>query len=144
VSEETLARQAHQRSLIAAPDYRLLLSAARAGSRGAVELLVERSRLLGWAVAMLMDVFGPELVVVSDAALPVLPVALAALRGSVRESVRMVCDVDRILIPTAFPGAALETAGGAVILDSLYRDPWAFKDRITSESCNVDTPGPRR
>jgi hypothetical protein len=81
-------------------------------------------------------------VVVTDAVLPALPAALAALRGIVRESARMVCDVDRALIPTAFPGAVLETAGGAVILDSLYRDPWGFGERITSESCNVDTPGP--
>lgn len=142
VSEETLARCAYQRRLIAAPDFRLLLEAARAGSRAAVDLFVERSRLLGRAVATLMDVVGPELVVVTDAVLPALPAALAALRGIVRESARMVCDVDRALIPTAFPGAVLETAGGAVILDSLYRDPWGFGERITSESCNVDTPGP--
>jgi predicted NBD/HSP70 family sugar kinase len=143
VSEETLAKQAYQRGLVAAPDFRALVESACAGSRAAVELLTERSRQLGRAVAILMDVFGPDLVVVSDAVLPVLPAALAALRGAVRETVRMVCDVDRALIPTAFPGAVLETAGGAVILDALYRDPWGFGDRITSESCNVDIPGRR-
>lgn len=144
VSEESLARQAHERGLIAAPDFRLLLAAGRAGERDAATLLVERSRLVGRAVAMLIDVFSPELVIVTDPALSLVPAALAALRDGARQNVRTICDVDRMLISTAFPDAARETAGGAVILDVLYRDPLGFADRISSESCNVDTPGSRR
>lgn len=144
VSEETLARRAHDAGLVAVPDFRLLIEAARAGVRAAVDLLVERSRLVGRAVATLMDVFGPELVIVTDAALPLLPAALDALRAAAREHVRMVGDIDSMLIPTAFPDAVLETAGGAVILDALYRDPLGFAERITSGNCNVDTRVPWR
>lgn len=144
VSEESLARRAYRRGLIAAPDFRLLLAAGRAGDRGAVQLFVERSRLVGRAVAMLIDVFSPELAIVTDPALSFLPAVLAALRDAARENVRTICDVDRILMPTAFPDVARETAGGAVILDALYRDPLGLADWITSESCIVDTPGSRR
>jgi predicted NBD/HSP70 family sugar kinase len=144
VSQETLARRAHEQGLIAAPDFGMLLAAAHAGRRAAVRLLVDRSRLLGRAVAMLTDAFGPELVVVTDPALRVLPLALASLRDEVRKSVHVVCDLDSMLMPTSFPGAVLETAGGAVILDALYRDPLGFAALISSENCNVDMPRLRR
>jgi len=88
-----------------------------------------------------MDVFGPEVTIVMEPSLPYVPSALAALGAAVMENVRTVCDVDNMLIPTSFPGSVLETAGGAVFLDALYRNPLAFSDRINSEDCNVDTTG---
>jgi predicted NBD/HSP70 family sugar kinase len=145
VSEHTLTRRAHEQGIIPAPDIRLLLDAAHTGNKAAVEIFVERARLVGRAVAMLMDVFGPEIAIVMEPSLPRLPSALAALRSAVRENVRTVCDVDNALMPTSFPGRVLETAGGAVFLDALYRNPLAFEDRIAgrinSEDCNVDTTG---
>jgi predicted NBD/HSP70 family sugar kinase len=146
VSERTITRRAHELGIIPAPDIRLLLGAAREGNRAAIELFVERARLVGRAVALLMDVFGPELAIVMDPALPYLPPALDALRAAARQNVRTVCDIDSMLIPTSFPGAVLETAGGAVFLDALYRDPLGFSARlaesaINSEDCNVDTAG---
>ena len=143
VSESTLTRRAAAQGVIAAPDYRLLLAAARAGESAAVALLLERARLVGRAVALLIDVFGPELAVVTDPAAAYLPEVLAALRGSTRDHLRTVReDVDAMLVPTAFPGAVLETAGAAVILDALYRDPLR-QSPINSEDCNVDGPGVR-
>ena len=94
-----------------------------------------------------------EVAIVMEPSLPYLPPALAALRSAARENVRTVCDVDKMLIPTSFSGSVLETAGGAVFLDALYRDPLAFEDRIAgrnadqnadpinSEDCNVDSTG---
>lgn len=144
VSEHTLARRAHSQGVISTADFRLLLDAARGGNEAAVLLFMERARLVGRAVALLMDVFGPEMVIVMEPTLPYVPSALAALRAAVKENVRTVCDVDNMLIPTSFPGSVLETAGGAVFLDALYRNPLAFADRINSEDCNVDTTGPLR
>ncbi|MBR7829630.1 ROK family protein [Actinospica sp. MGRD01-02] len=153
VSESSLIRRAADRGLIARPDYRLLLHAARVGDGAAVAMLVERARLVGRAVALLTDVFSPELVVVMDPAAAYLPDVLAALRGSAREHLCTVRDeVDRFLLPTAFRGAVLETAGGAVILDALYRDPLGILERaaasrgnsINSEDCNIDRPGVSR
>ena len=149
VSEQTLTRRAYERGVIPAADIRLLLAAARAGNPAAVELFVERARLVGRAVAMLMDVFGPETAIVMEPSLPYVPSALAALRSAARENVRTVCDVDNMLIPTSFSGSVLETAGGAVFLDALYRNPLASEgrmtdrsaDRINSEDCNVDSAG---
>jgi len=139
VSEQTLTRRAYEQGIIAAPDLRLLLDAARAGNEAAADLFVERSRLVGRAVAMLMDVFGPDLVIVMEPSLPYLPAALAALRTAARENVRTVCDVDSMLVPTSFPGTVLETAGGAVFLDALYRNPLGLEEWINSETWNVDT-----
>jgi hypothetical protein len=49
-----------------------------------------------------------------------------------------------MLIPTSFPGEVLATAGGAVFLEALYRNPLAFEELINSEDCNVDTTGRSR
>ena len=139
VSEHTLTRRAYERGLIPAPDLRLLLDAARAGNQAAADLFVERARLVGRAAALLMDVFGPELAIVMEPSLPYIPAALAALRTAARENVRTVCDVDSVLVPTSFPGNVLETAGGAVFLDALYRNPLELDSWINSETRNVDT-----
>ncbi len=138
VSEHTLTRLAHEQGIVDTPDIRTLFEAARDGNDAAVELFVERSRQVGRAVALLMDVFGPERVVVTDPTLPYLPRALDALRTVTRESVRTVCDIDNMLMPTSFPGRVLETAGGAVLLDALYRNPLGT---VNSEDWNVDTAG---
>jgi predicted NBD/HSP70 family sugar kinase len=138
VSEQTLTRRAHERGIIDSPDIRTLFEAARGGDEAAVDLFVQRSRLVGRAVALLMDVFGPERVVVTDPTLPYLPRALSALRCATRENVRTVCDVDSVLMPTSFAGSVLEMAGGAVLLDALYRNPLSA---INSEVPNVDTAG---
>lgn len=145
VSEQTLARGAHAQGLIAEPDIRLLLDAASGGQASAARLFVERARLVGRAVAGLIDVLGPEVAVVTDPALERVPGVLGALRHSARETVRTRCDIERVLVPGAFRGRVLETAGGAVILDALYRDPLALAEsRFNSEDCNVDAARPRR
>lgn len=127
VSEASLVRRAVEKGVIEAPDYRQLLQTACAGDDVALAMLVERASLVGRAVALLTDVFSPELVVVTDPAASYLPEVLAALRTSAEERLRTVRDdIDSMLIPSGFPGAILETAGAAVILDALYRDPLAF------------------
>ena len=138
VSEQTLTRRALEQGIVDTTDIRTLFEAARDGNDAALELFVDRSRQVGRAVALLMDVFGPERVVVTDPTLPYLPRALDALRTVTRENVRTVCDVDNMLMPTSFPGRVLETAGGAVLLDALYRNPLGT---INSEDLNVDTAG---
>ncbi|HET9171002.1 MAG TPA: ROK family transcriptional regulator [Actinospica sp.] len=138
VSEQTLTRIAAERGIAGAADIRTLFEAARDGNDAALDLFVDRSRQVGRAVALLMDAFGPERVVVTDPTLPCLPRALDALRAAARERVRTICDIDSVLMPTSFPGRVLETAGGAVLLDALYRNPLTA---INSEDWNVDTGG---
>jgi predicted NBD/HSP70 family sugar kinase len=126
VSERTIARRAFERGMVGAPDFALLLAAACAGNEPAVELLIERARLVGQGAAMLIDVFNPELVVVVEQAVMTLPAALAALRAEIDASVRTEIDVGRSVVPTSFAGNTLATAGGSVVLDALYRDPLAL------------------
>jgi len=141
VSELTLARHAQEGGIVAQAQFRLLFEAARAGDRAAIALLDERARHLGTAVALLLDALAPELTIVTDSVLPFLPSALAVLRESAANSAHTDIDIDSALMSTGFPGAVLETAAGAVLLDALYRDPFALADPgINSEDCNVDTP----
>jgi predicted NBD/HSP70 family sugar kinase len=126
VSEHTLARRAVECGITESPDFPLLLAAARAGDKAAVGLLVERARLVGRGAALLIDVFNPELVVFTEQAIQVMPDALAALRAEIAASARTQIDVTRSVVSTSFPGDALATAGGSVILDAFYRDPLAL------------------
>jgi predicted NBD/HSP70 family sugar kinase len=145
VSEQTLTRRAHEQGLIAEPEFPRLLEAASGGSEPAARLFVERAGRVGRAVASLIDVFGPELAVVTDPALDRVPGVAQALRRAAGENVRTRCDLDSTLMSSAFRGRVLETAGGAVILDALYRDPLALAEsRFNSEACNVDAAGRTR
>jgi len=106
-----------------APVFAPLLDAARRGEPAAVRLLTERARRVGQATAMLMDVFGPEMVVVVEPGVMFLPASLAALRDEVRARVSAHLDVDGTVVSTGFARDVLAVAGGSVILDAFYRDP---------------------
>lgn len=123
VSEQTLARQAFDAGVIATPDFASLLTIAREGSPAAGHLFVERARLVGQAAAMLIDVLNPELIVVMEPGVMFLPDALAALREEISIQSSTAVDAAKAVVPSSFPDALLATAGGAVILDALYRDP---------------------
>ena len=125
VSEHTLARRAVEIGAIATHDFPALLTAAHAGDEAAVDLLVERARLVGQGAAMLIDVFNPELVVVAEPAVRSLPTALAALRAEIGVSARTQIDATTAVVPSSFPGFTLATAGGSAILNALYRNPLA-------------------
>lgn len=123
VSELTLCRQASEAGVIAARDPRLVLRAAAEGDQAAVRLLVERARLVGRAVGLLLDLFDPDAVVVVELGVIHRADCLAALREEAAAYTSTVVDVARVVIPTSFPDSVLATAGGSVALDVLYRDP---------------------
>jgi predicted NBD/HSP70 family sugar kinase len=122
VSEPALVRQAAARGLEVA-DFRALLDLALAGEPRAVALFRRRAVLVGRAVALLLDVFDPEVVVVVEPGAGRLPACLDALRAEVGARSWVCDDPGRAVLPSSFTGSVLPVAGGAVALGALYADP---------------------
>ncbi|WP_436532249.1 ROK family protein [Actinoplanes sp. HUAS TT8] len=118
VSEQVVVRRALAAGLIDRPEIGDLVEVAVGGDAEAVAMLRERSRLVGRAVAMLLDLFDPEVLVVAEAGANRLPVCLETLRGEVAG-----VDAERVVRASSFPGTVLAVAGGAVALHRVYAAP---------------------
>jgi predicted NBD/HSP70 family sugar kinase len=129
VSEQTLARNAHQLGLIDEPSFPALFRRARAGDPPALELFLDRSRVVGQAAALLIDVLNPEVLILVGQGFE-FPGALSTVRDEVRSRSSVCEDATETVVPTSFPGTELATAAGAVMLDVLYGDP-----------LNISSPG---
>lgn len=121
VSEATLARKAAESGIIGSPRFPELLALAESGDSTAVRLFHDRARLLGQAAALLLDVLNPAVLVVVDRSVVRVRGCLDAVRDEVRERSRSRAET---IVPTSFPGTELATAGGAVLLDVLFGDPF--------------------
>jgi predicted NBD/HSP70 family sugar kinase len=113
VSDQTLVR----RFGTGRADVRTVLDAATRGDRRATRLLLQRARTAGRAAGLLFDLFDPEVMIVTEAALNRFPNCLAALREEAGEAAA------EVIRPTSFPGDVLAVAGGAVALDRVYAAP---------------------
>jgi predicted NBD/HSP70 family sugar kinase len=117
LSERTLCRRARAAGVVDGVNPMHVLDAAERGDPVAVRLLVERARLVGRAVGLLLDVLNPEAVVVTEIGVIHREDCLGALRGEVGDARASA------VVPTSFPDSVLAVAGGSVVLDVLYRDP---------------------
>ncbi|ORV81955.1 hypothetical protein AWC11_25900 [Mycobacterium interjectum] len=97
-----------------------LLRVARSGNQPAKDLLAERARVLGEAVALLRDMLNPDELVVGGQAFTEYPEAM----GQVEEAFagRSVLPPRDIRV-TAFGNRVQEAGAGAVSLGGLYADP---------------------
>lgn len=102
-----------------------LVTAASRGSTAADALLVDRARYLGRAVAHLVDLLDPELVVMSGG-IVARRKDLSVLRVEVA-TVQPGWDVDRI-VPSALGKNATVSSSAAVVLGAYFDDPLAFED----------------
>ncbi|MFD5635904.1 ROK family protein [Streptomyces sp. NPDC058122] len=117
LSERTLCRRARELGVTDGSNPMHVVSAAAAGDPLAVGLLTERSRMVGRAAGLLLDVLNPETVVVTEIGAIHREDCLDALREAVGP------ERASAVVPTSFPDAVLAVAGGSVVLDVLYRDP---------------------
>ena len=97
-----------------------LLRVARAGNRQARELLAERARVLGEAVALLRDLLNPDELVVGGQAFTEYPEGM--------EQVEAAFTARSVLAPrdirvTVFGNRVQEAGAGIVSLGGLYADP---------------------
>lgn len=97
-----------------------LVREARAGNERLAELLNERARALGEAVALLRDVLNPDDLVVGGQGFTEYPEAMAALQRAFTQ--RSVLPT-RALRVTAFGNRVQEAGAGTVSLSALYADP---------------------
>ena len=97
-----------------------MLRAARQGNQGAAELLAERARVLGEAVALLRDMLNPDDLVVGGQAFTEYPEGMALVEAAfAKRSVLAPRDI-RV---TAFGNRVQEAGAGVVSLGGLYADP---------------------
>ena len=122
VSEPSMLRQAVTRGLPVGV-FRDLLDLALAGDPAAVALFRRRARLVGQIVALLLDMFDPEVLVVVEPGAGRLPECLADLHAQVAMRSWVCDDPQRAVVPSSFTGSVLPVAGGAVALGALYADP---------------------
>ncbi|MCV7100106.1 ROK family protein, partial [Mycobacterium palustre] len=97
-----------------------LLRVARAGNPVARELLAERGRVLGEAVALLRDLLNPDELVVGGQAFTEYPEAMEHVEAAF--AARSVLPARDIRV-TAFGNRVQEAGAGTVSLGGLYADP---------------------
>lgn len=97
-----------------------LLRTARAGNQQARDLLAERARVLGEAVALLRDMLNPDELVVGGQAFTEYPEAMEHVEAAFAE--RSVLTPRDIRV-TAFGNRVQEAGAGTVSLGGLYADP---------------------
>jgi predicted NBD/HSP70 family sugar kinase len=124
VSDEAVLAAARRQRIVARdgapPALATVLCAARAGSEPARELLAERARVLGSAVALLRDMLNPDDLVVGGQAFTEYPEGLSAVEAAYVENSTLPARDIRV---TAFGNRVQEAGAGVVSLGGLYADP---------------------
>ncbi len=128
-SDTVLARTAVHRGIIPDPEVALLVDAAAAGDARADRLLRVRARVVGRAIALLLDILNPDLVVITEFSSVREPAYLEEIRGAAVDASHVCDDPGRIVTPHAGPGV-LPVAAGTVVLSRLFRNPLEGKDGL--------------
>ena len=124
VSNAAVAARAAKAGIIALPSFAALLAAAQAGDPAALRVFRERAEIIGGAVALLLDVVNPDVLVITEGALLFLPECLATVRDVVRARSHVRVDSARQVVASSFAATELlAVAAGTVALDAVYRDP---------------------
>ena len=123
VSDEAVLAAARRLGVVAdggAATMATLLRAARCGSRPAQELLAERARVLGGAVALLRDMLNPDDLVVGGQAFTEYPEGMSLVAATCTERSTL---PPRDIRVTVFGSRVQEAGAGVVSLGGLYADP---------------------
>jgi predicted NBD/HSP70 family sugar kinase len=124
VSSAAIAARAAAAGIIAQPSFSALLAAAKAGDPAAVAVFRRRAEVIGGAVALLLDVVNPDLLVITEAGTLFLPECLATIRDTVLARSHACVDPARQVVRSSFAATdLLAVAAGTVALDAVYRDP---------------------
>jgi predicted NBD/HSP70 family sugar kinase len=107
-----------------------VLAALDADEPWAVELFRRRARIVGRAVALLLDVVNPELLVVHEAGTARRPGLMADLHEEALQHSHVCPDPQQSVIPGSFGIAALAVAAGSVLLHEVYARPLDLPARI--------------
>ncbi len=122
-SDRALGAEAVRRGIVPDPSVDLLVDAAAAGDPRADRLLRERARAVGRAAALLLDVFNPAVMVVTELSSILHEGYLEEIRGAATALSHVCDDPERIVSPHAGP-AVLPEAAATVLLSRVFRDPF--------------------
>lgn len=114
-----------------------VLKAAREGNERAQELLAERARVLGEAVALLRDLLNPDDLVVGGQAFTEYPEAMADVEAAF--TARSVLPA-RDLRVSAFGNRVQEAGAGIVSLGGIYADPLSAMRRSATSARVLTAP----
>ena len=123
VAAHAITQRAADDGRVPVPRFADVLAALKADEPWAVELFRRRLRLIGRAVALLLDVINPELLLVCEAGTARRPDLIADLHEEVARHSHVCPDPRRTVLPGSFGIGALGIAGGAVILHDIYAHP---------------------
>ncbi|MEV8532000.1 ROK family transcriptional regulator [Streptomyces sp. NPDC051211] len=123
-SDAAVCAEAVRRRIVPDPAIWLLVDAAAAGDPRADRLLRERARAVGRAAALLLDVFDPAVMVVTELSSVLHEGYLDEIREAAVALSHVCADPERIVGPHAGP-AVLPEAAAAVLLGPLFSDPSA-------------------
>jgi predicted NBD/HSP70 family sugar kinase len=130
VSDRAMGERAAAAGVIGVPSFDALVAAARAGEPGAVELFRRRARLVGRAAAMLLDLVNPDVLVVAEGGLILIPelapLLLADLHAEVAERSLVCADPRSTVLPSTFGSGLLAVAASSTVLDAVYARPLAL------------------
>ncbi|MGW7341825.1 ROK family protein [Streptomyces sp. NPDC054854] len=126
-SDTALGAEAVRRGIVPDPSVPMLVDAAAAGDPRADGLLRERARAVGRAAALLLDVFNPAVMVVTELSSVLHEGYLDEIRGAATDRSHVCDEPGRIIAPHAGP-AVLPQAAATVLLSPLFQDP----GRLTS------------
>ena len=134
VSETSIMRRAAELG-VHARDVRDLAELGRAGDERARELFVERARVLGHAVAWLVDLFNPEVLTLVEPGFLWVPQAREVLLAEVAARSETVGDPADVIKPSSF-AEPLSVAGGAVLLERIHAAPVSVVKRALDRFVN--------
>lgn len=109
-----------------------LIDRARAGDDAARQLLRERAQRVGQAVAVILDLINPDLVVLAGGLIAA-PEYLPELRAEAARRTHVVADLDRRVVMTALGEHGLVASSAALVLDAYFDDPLAFEPNLLHE-----------
>lgn len=142
VSDEAVVTAARKRGILPASGPSSTISTLIRLSRNtdsraadARELLAERARVLGGAVALLRDILNPDEVVVGGQAFTEHPESLKHVRAAIAH--RSLLQGGREVRVTGFGNQVQEVGAAAVSLSSLYADPLSALRRSRSRRATV-------
>jgi predicted NBD/HSP70 family sugar kinase len=141
VSDQAVLAAAQKRGIVPSdgPNATMtsLLKAARDGNEAARELLGERARVLGEAVALLRDMLNPDDLVVGGQAFTEYPEGMSRLEAAYAN--RSVLPPRDIRL-TAFGNRVQEAGAGVVSVAGLYADPVGAMRRARARAAAQDPP----
>ncbi|MFF3425192.1 ROK family protein [Streptomyces sp. NPDC002602] len=123
-SDTALGAEAVRLGIVPEPAIGLIVDAAATGDPRADRLLRERARAVGRAAALLLDVFNPAVLLVSELSSILHEGCLDEIREAATAQSHVCDDPTRIIGPHAGP-AVLTQASATVLLDPLFQDPAA-------------------